>query len=189
MALDALFALRGLFAFIAFTELTTAARCLLPLPLPPEERLAESSFVQVKLFSLAYLDAGADTIVSHLYGLCSAYVALALAHLAVFTHYRPLASLAFASVASKAFFVLIHVAWFGTIRADHNLIFPAISWLVALVAVIAVPFVARDPNASAYVVRPRYGYAHAPPDENRELVTAMRGGLAAMKRRGKPKQQ
>ena len=32
MALDLLFAIRGLLSFVAFTEFTNAGRCLLPVP-------------------------------------------------------------------------------------------------------------------------------------------------------------
>ena len=32
MALDLLFAIRGLLSFVAFTEFTNAGRCLLPIP-------------------------------------------------------------------------------------------------------------------------------------------------------------
>ena len=32
MALDLLFAIRGLLAFVAFTEFTNAGRCILPIP-------------------------------------------------------------------------------------------------------------------------------------------------------------
>jgi hypothetical protein len=181
MALDFLFALRGLLAFIAFTEITTAARCVLPLPLPDE---TDGSYVQTKLFSLTPLDASSDRIIGHLFGLATALNALVLVHLAVFSHYRPLASLAFTSVAAKISFVAAHTLWFKTIAADHRLIFPVISCFVTLAAIVCVPFAAgEDP----YRIRPWDGYGQ---DENDEL-TGSRAGMAAQTKawRKKKKQE
>ena len=103
MALDFLFALRGLLAFVAFTEFITAARCLIPLP---DDTPQTASFVQAKVFSLVPLDAASDRIVSHLFAYISLANALVLAHLAVFSHYRPLVSLSFSSLLLKVHFTV-----------------------------------------------------------------------------------
>lgn len=169
MALDFLFALRGLLAFVAFTEFINAARCLIPLP---DDTPQTASFVQSKIFSLVPLDHRSDRIISHLYAYISFANALVLSHLAVFSHYRPLVSLSFSSLALKLIFIFSHVVLFGTVRADHNLISPVISSVVALVAVICMPFVAPEeqvlipPTART---RRRCNYD----DENEEL--AMKG--------------
>ena len=163
MALDFLFALRGLLAFVAFTEFITAARCLLPLP---DDTPQTASFVQSKIFSLVPLDHRSDRIISHLYAYISFANALVLSHLAVFSHYRPLVSLSFSSLSLKVtcqharllhwfmntflllllqlIFIFSHVVLFGTVRADHNLISPVLSSVAALVAVIFMPFVAPE---------------------------------------------
>ena len=103
MALDFLFALRGLLAFVAFTEFITAARCLLPLP---DDTPQTASFVQSKIFSLVPLDHRSDRIISHLYAYISFANALVLSHLAVFSHYRPLVSLSFSSLLLKVRFTV-----------------------------------------------------------------------------------
>ncbi len=46
--MDFLFAIRGLLSFVAFTEFTTAARCLLPYTVAEE---TQQSYVQARLFS------------------------------------------------------------------------------------------------------------------------------------------
>ena len=68
MALDLLFAIRGLLSFVAFTEFTTAGRCLLPYEAQgqaqglPQDNLEGSgnavvtSYVQGRLFTGDLLD-------------------------------------------------------------------------------------------------------------------------------------
>ena len=71
-------------------------------------------------------------------------------------------------------FIFSHVVLFATVRADHNLISPAISTLAALAAVACMPFVAPEDQvlipAQARMRRGRCGHGG---DENEELV--MRG--------------
>ena len=53
MALDFLFAIRGLLSFVAFTELTNAGRCLLPIPYYADSNInsdlsSGSTYIQVQ---------------------------------------------------------------------------------------------------------------------------------------------
>ena len=53
MALDFLFAIRGLLSFVAFTELTNAGRCLLPIPYYADNNInsdisSSSTYIQVQ---------------------------------------------------------------------------------------------------------------------------------------------
>ena len=67
-------------------------------------------------------------------------------------------------------FIFSHVVLFGTVRADHNLISPVISSVVALVAVICMPFVAPEEQVLIPVkarTRRRCNFD----DENEELLT------------------
>ena len=194
MALDFLFALRGLLAFVAFTEFITAARCLIPLP---DDTPQTASFVQSKIFSLVPLDHRSDRIISHLYAYISFANALVLSHLAVFSHYRPLVSLSFSALSLKVtilkyvckdaslvreyvisscclfpqlIFIFSHVVLFKTVQADHNLISPVISTVAALVAVICMPFVAPEEQVlipAKARTRRRCNFD----DENEELLT------------------
>ena len=68
MGLDGLSAARGLLAFLAFAEATTAGRCLLSAKLLPA---ADANFVRAKLFPGADLsaDGAAERLVSHCHGL------------------------------------------------------------------------------------------------------------------------
>ena len=55
MALDFLFAIRGLLSFVAFTELTNAGRCLLPIPYYADSNInsdlsSGSTYIQVQFF-------------------------------------------------------------------------------------------------------------------------------------------
>ena len=105
MALDVLFAIRGLLAFISFTEFTTSGRCFIPVNLPEEN----GTYVQTKIFSevslscdaAKTLEAGgggsgggdqsfseAERIVSHTFGLYCLLNGLVVLHLAIYIHYR-----------------------------------------------------------------------------------------------------
>ena len=61
MALDLLFAIRGLLSFVAFTEFTNAGRCLLPIQYYSDSAInggvqsSGASYIQV-CFSRAILD-------------------------------------------------------------------------------------------------------------------------------------
>ena len=138
--IDLLFAIRGILAFAAFTELTTSFRCALGIVLPEEN----GSYVSSKLFSLSDLVASedADRIVGHLFGLVCFINASALIHLAVFSHCRPLISLAASTAASKLLLIFLHLVVFRTVSADHNLIFPLVTGILTLLAILSVPFVA-----------------------------------------------
>ena len=109
MALDVLFAIRGLLAFISFTEFTTSGRCFLPVILPEEN----GTYVQTKIFSQVDLScrdgqqqqqqqhqqtfqassgeqefSEAERIVSHTFGLYCLLNGLVVLHLAIYIHYR-----------------------------------------------------------------------------------------------------
>ena len=58
MALDFLFAIRGLLSFVAFTELTNAGRCLLPIPYYSDNNInsdlsSSSTYIQVQLIRIS----------------------------------------------------------------------------------------------------------------------------------------
>ncbi len=112
--MDLLFSLRGILAFVAFTELTTSARCF----------LEADSYVSEKLLTLPEADDDQTpqqqwkVVLSHSYGAWSLLNALVLLHLAIFTHYLPLASLAAAANATKIAFLLAH-AFATNIVADQ----------------------------------------------------------------------
>ena len=60
MALDFLFAIRGLLSFVAFTELTNAGRCLLPIPYYTDNNInsdlsSSSTYIQVQLIRISSL--------------------------------------------------------------------------------------------------------------------------------------
>ena len=96
MALDFLFAIRGLLAFISFTEFTTSGRCFLPVNLPEEN----GTYVQSKIFSEVDLSceeakkeggqsfSEPERIVSHTFGLYCLLNGLVVLHLAIYIHYR-----------------------------------------------------------------------------------------------------
>ena len=79
--MDVLFAIRGLLSFIAFSEFTTALRCLVPVT-------EEDSYVNARLFGNIKLEAEAERTLCHTFGLFSALVGLIIIHAAVFAHYR-----------------------------------------------------------------------------------------------------
>lgn len=155
MAIDVLFAVRGLLAFVAFTEWTNVLRCVI---FDPD-------------YLLAQLFTGLDTpqnasgdlirLVSHLYGLFSLLNGLVLAHLAVYAHYRPLVSLALSSVGVKLVWLLAHLWVWPSIRPSPELLFPLVSCGVTIVAVVLVPLATSD--------TPFWGGD----DENRELLRKM----------------
>ncbi len=128
MSLDALSAVRGLLAFVAFTELTSCVRCFF-LPTPPDQGQggegsgsSSSSYVSSSLFSLPSSGGHPqdwDCILSHSYGAWCLVNSLVLAHLAVFTHYLPIASLAVCALATKIAFLLFHAFWTGFIAPDQ----------------------------------------------------------------------
>lgn len=172
MAIDVLFAIRGLLSFLSFTELTTAARAVLNLSESHFDANATSAassdplggYVSTKLFSLASpkLDGDADAIVSHVFGAFCLLHGLVLLHLAVYTHFRPLVSLALSSTLIKLLLYAVHVLWKGTVARDHHLIFPIVSSLFALAAIALVPFCTNE------------GVIAWGADENKELLKKMK---------------
>ena len=137
MVPDPVFACRGLLAFVAFTEFATACRCLLPGWALPNH---DQDFVREKLFPGAALRGESERLAAHLYGLVCLLTSLALLHLAVFVHHKPLASLASLVTFSKLVLVLGHAFGYGTVPRDQNLVFPVLSTAFALAAATAVPF-------------------------------------------------
>ena len=81
LEMDPVFAIRGLLSFVAFSEWTTALRCLWPLA-------EEQSYVNARLFGNIKLEAEAERTLCHTYGLFSALVGLIIIHAAVYAHYR-----------------------------------------------------------------------------------------------------
>ena len=79
--MDVLFAIRGVLSFIAFSEFTTALRCLVPVA-------EEHSYVNARLFGNIKLEADAERTLCHTFGLFSALIGLIIIHAAVFAHYR-----------------------------------------------------------------------------------------------------
>jgi hypothetical protein len=157
MAVDLLFAIRGLLSFVAFTEFTTALRCLMPYTVAEE---SDQSYVQARLFSEVKLGLEAERTLCHTYGLLSALVGLVVVHAAVFSHYYPLVTLAVCALSLKVLFILAETFIFGSIAAGQHLIFPLVAGLVSIVVSIALLFVTGD--CSFYS------------DENAELVKRVR---------------
>ena len=67
MALDFLFAIRGLLSFVAFTELTNAGRCLLPIPYYADSNInsdlsSGSTYIQVQVFSRSLFQISLDVM-------------------------------------------------------------------------------------------------------------------------------
>ena len=67
MALDFLFAIRGLLSFVAFTELTNAGRCLLPIPYYADSNInsdlsSGSTYIQVQFFIQGALEVSGITV-------------------------------------------------------------------------------------------------------------------------------
>ncbi len=152
MTLDALSAVRGLLAFVSFTELVTAARCVLPfLPTSP------AGNVVGRIFSLTDDGGQAARVLSLVYGLYCFLNGLIVLHLAVFAHYRPLASLGVAALCAKLILILTR---FKTI---DDLIFELVSCLLALAAALAIPVLCAAQEA-----------AGTGDDENTQLLRTMR---------------
>ncbi len=124
-SLDPLFAVRGVLAFVAFTELTACVRSL-------HEGVAgrQSALFTLREDSLA---------LSHCYGFLCLQTALVLTHLAVCPHYRPLVSLSASALCLRLAFLLSHALVFGTVALDQVLIFPLVSLTVALLSTLLVP--------------------------------------------------
>ncbi len=116
MAVDRLSALRGLLAFVAFTELTAFVRCFFAFA---GDDLLGLTYVGHRLFSLPDLSPEARQVLSHSFGAWCLLNSLVLGHLAVFAHYRPLVSLAASAVTLKLGFLLVHSFGFGYIGADQ----------------------------------------------------------------------
>ncbi|XP_059093990.1 uncharacterized protein LOC131889024 [Tigriopus californicus] len=156
MAIDVLFAVRGLLAFVAFTEWTNALRCVFFEPAYPLDKL----FTGLEAPQPANPDL--IRVLAHLYALFSLLNGLILAHLAVYAHYRPLVSLALSSVVVKLVWLLAHIGIWPTIRPSPELLFPVVSCGVTLTGVILVPWATGD--TPLWV---------AGDDENRELLRTM----------------
>jgi len=144
---NVLFAIRGVLAFVAFTEISGAARCLLPFPLPDDRELGQS-YVRAKVFNrLEDLGEAEHRTFCHLYGLYSLLNGLIVLHLAVYVHYRPFVSLTLCALVAKLIFFLGHSPLgFGTIGGAPNLVFPIVTCLVSIVVAAAVPFVTARPH-------------------------------------------
>lgn len=142
MALDLLFAIRGLLAFVSFTEFTNAGRCFLP-----HGSELSNGYVRSRIFTgiEAELDPAIERTVSHLYGLYCFINGLIIIHTAIFAHYRPLVFLSLSALTLKLLFLLSEVIIFGSIAAKRSdLLFPFISCIVSLAATVAVPFCTGD---------------------------------------------
>jgi len=148
---NALFAIRGVLAFVAFTEVSTSVRCLLPFG--TDERELGQGYVRAKVFNQLHLpqDSQSAQVIertfSHVFGLYCLLNGLILFHLAVYIHKRPLTYLAVAALCAKLLFFAAHSPLgYGTITGAPNLVFPTISAAVSLVAAICVPIVTARPH-------------------------------------------
>ena len=150
---NALFAIRGVLTFVAFTEIAAATRCLLPVDLPDDRERGGLTYIRAKVFNGLTLPHGLATddqppierVLGHLFGLYSMLNGLVLLHLAIYVHYRPLVSLALISLTTKLFFYLSQ-AWLGTIVGAPNLVFPVVTCIVSMAVTTAVPFVTGRPH-------------------------------------------
>ncbi|XP_071748471.1 uncharacterized protein [Lepeophtheirus salmonis] len=136
MTVDVLFAIRGLLSFISFTEFTTAGRAIFSLP-----GIENGGYIDSKLFSGVELSIKAEKTLGHLYGIYSILNGLIIIYSAIYSHYKPVVTLAAASLFVKILFLSTEAFIFGSIVPDQNLIFPLISSFVALGATLALPFI------------------------------------------------
>jgi hypothetical protein len=163
MALDWLLAVRGLLAFIAFTEWTAALRCVFG-PVETGSSSADKDFVSQQLFANAALDANspARLVVGHAYALSCVITGLVVAFLAVFTHYKPIQALAVSVTASKLLFLLSHLFLYKTISGEA-VVFQVIACVVALLVSSLITLFVDD-----------LGKLRGDGDENTELLRRMK---------------
>lgn len=135
--MDLLFAIRGLLSFVAFTEATTALRCLIPFS------VSETEQAQC-LFSEPHRDLDAERTLRHTYGLFSALVGIVIIHAAIFAHYRPIGYLALSVISVKVLFLLVETFIFGSIAPGQHLIFPLVTGFVTIAVTFILPFVTGD---------------------------------------------
>jgi len=171
MALDLLFAIRGLLSFVAFTEFTNAGRCLLPIPYYSGNNInsdlsSGATYIQARLFDNIKLEVASELVLSQVYGLYCALNALILVHVAIFAHHRPLISLGFWALLLKFLFYITQAFYFKTISSLPNLMFPMLSCLVSLVAIAFIPYALNDGQ---------FFFSTEPTaDENMDLLRQMR---------------
>lgn len=134
--MDVLFAIRGLLSFVAFTESTTALRCLLPYSVSEEQAQC--------LFTEPHRDLAVERTLRHTYGLFSALVGIVIIHAAIFAHYRPIVNIALIVVSVKVLFLLAETFVFGSIASGQHLIFPLVTGFVTIAATLLLPFVTGD---------------------------------------------
>lgn len=171
MALDLLFAIRGLLSFVAFTEFTNAGRCLLPVPYYSDNNInrdpsSAATYIQARLFDNINLEVASERVLSQVYGLYCALNALIIVHVAIFVHHRPLISLGFWALVLKFLFYITHAFYFKTIRSLPNLMFPMVSCLVSVIATAFLPYALNDGQ---------FFFSTEPTtDENMELLRQMK---------------
>eukprot|EP00096_Caligus_rogercresseyi_P002428 TRINITY_DN14557_c0_g1_i1.p1 TRINITY_DN14557_c0_g1~~TRINITY_DN14557_c0_g1_i1.p1 ORF type:complete len:165 (-),score=51.18 TRINITY_DN14557_c0_g1_i1:407-901(-) len=136
--MNVLFAIRGLLAFVSFTEFTSAGRALLPL------ESYGGSYVDSKLFKGLEPSVQHSRTLSHLVALFYTLIGLILLCTSIYSHYKPLAFLSAAGLSLKLFFLLGEAFLFGSILPDGNLIFPVLASVLALGASLAIPFVVEE---------------------------------------------
>ncbi len=138
-----LFAIRGLLAFVAFTEFVNAFRSFLDGTTEAETE----SYVRSKLFkALKDVDSDVCRLVSHVYGLFCVLNGLVVLNCAVFAHFRSNVWLTISAVGAKFGFIVVHAFVFESISAGDNLVFPLASALLALLGASAIPFCLREPS-------------------------------------------
>jgi len=172
MALDLLFAIRGLLSFVAFTEFTNAGRCLLPIQYYSDSAInggvqsSGASYIQARLFNEINLELASERVLSQVYGLYCALNAVVILHVAIFVHHRPIISLGFWVLLLKLLFYVSQAFYFKTITSLPNLMFPLVSCLVSLVATVLIPYALNDGQF--------FFTSENTSDENSELLRQMR---------------